>query len=68
MHMPLLILLLKDSLMHGYGTLSQIPCQPFMLFCIHHHTYVIYCQAHFNANIIATYIHTYIQVHKTAIG
>jgi hypothetical protein len=31
----------KYSLMHGYGTLSQVLCQPFALFCIHHHAYIV---------------------------
>jgi len=40
--MNLLILLhkFKYSLMHGYGTLSQVLCQTFVLYCIHHHTYL----------------------------
>ena len=33
-----------------------------VLFCIHHHTYVVYWQAHFDAN------YCNIHVHKTVIG
>ena len=66
LHMHLLILLHKFKywILHAWNILSQVPCQTFVLFIIHHHTYVIYWETYFDAN----YCNIHSRTHRTSIN